>query len=111
MVWLKLHSDPVMIFYHDRAELSEIGGDYLIYMLLESVGSIRNEVALFGGKENSNTSVQLVNSSWECSALFAVPPLRKKAELYRSGETEPFFTGIVSRVTFSGSICRLDLEA
>ncbi len=112
--YLKIHSDPVLIFHTIDISPADTGEDYLHYPILLSISNIRNSIDIQGGQENTNVDCQLDNTAFLdgvpiCTALFGLnPPLKKKSEIINT-ELGTLFSGNVTRVKLSTE-CSIAIE-
>ena len=106
----RLDTDPPLSFYRDVQALPFVTG--IAYRRLEMVGTIRRPLQVGGGSENANCSFALDNGDGQLTALFALPPFRRRAviEDVSTGTAVRLFTGSVTRATLGPEIT-LELEA
>jgi hypothetical protein len=106
----RLDTDPPISFYRDARAVSFASG--APYRRLVIVGAIRRPLQVGGGSENANCSITLDNGDGRLTALFAIPPFRRRSviEDVSTGTAVRLFTGTVTRVTLGPEIT-LQLEA
>lgn len=110
ILMVRIDTDPPLAFYRDARAQQLVSG--VSYRRLERVGTIRRPLQVGGGSENANCAIALDNGDGRLTALFAIPPFRRRAviEELSTGTAVRLFTGTVTRATLGPEIT-LELEA
>lgn len=104
-LWLRIDGNPVRQFHVDDRALAFMDPKKARHELLKDAGTIRSTT----GSENASISVSLINTSGQCSALFANPPLGGKASLF--ADDEPLFSGTITQIDLSETDSKISIDA